>query len=113
MSSIYPIDLDELDEDEVRAEIERATPDALEQMVSDGIYSFGATPQADARSIERMAALFVALREAAAAGRLPTTVALTWDLVLATVIDNTLAHRARPVFPMPGRSPGQLQGDRA
>lgn len=95
MSSIYPIDLDELDEDEVRAEIERATPDVLEQMISDGIYSYGATPEADALAIRRMGEFLAAIRDEDAANRLPTTIALMWDRVLVSVVQNTLTHRAR------------------
>lgn len=100
-------------EDALRAEIATAAPAQLVEIVIDGIYRYGRSAQSTDLDDERMAALFAALRAEDAAGRLPTTVALAWDRVLASVIDNTLAHRARPVFPTPGRSPGQLQGDRA
>lgn len=110
---IYPIDLDQLREDEIRAEIATATPDHLAELVIDGIYTHAASTHATKVPDERVAALFAALRAEDAANRLPTSVALAWDRVLASVIDNTLAHRARPVFPMPGRLPGQLQGDSA
>lgn len=109
---IYPIDLDQLREDEIRAEIATAAPGHLAELVIDGIYTHAASTHATKKlSDERVAALFAALRAEDAANRLPTPVALAWDRVIASVIANTLAHRARPVFPMPGRSPGQLTGD--
>ena len=103
---IYPID-------EIRAEIATAAPGHLAELVIDGIYTHAASTHATKLSDERVAALFAALRSEDAANRLPTSVALAWDRVLASVIDNTLAHRARPAFPLPGRLPGQLQGDSA
>ena len=41
-----------------------------------------------------MGALLVALRTADDRAQLPKEVAAAFDLLLATVIDNTLAHRA-------------------
>ena len=100
-------------EDALRAEIAEASPAQLVELVIDGIYSYGRSAQSTDLDDGRMAALFAALRAEDAAGRLPTTVALAWDRVLASVIDNTLAHRARPAFPLPGRLPGQPKGESA
>lgn len=81
-------------EDELRAEIDTAGPMKLQDMVTDGLYSFSCTP-GDTVGPRRLGVLLVALREADARAALPREVALAFDLLLATVIDNTLEHRSR------------------
>lgn len=94
MNDRLPVDLDQLEEDEMRAELAAMTGDQLVTAVTDGIYDYP-NEQSTQTGERRLGGLFVALQAADADGTLPHDVALAWDLVLAHVIDETLAFRRR------------------
>lgn len=82
-------------EDAVRAEIDGMDGPQLEAAVIDALYDYPLTEQRVQLARRRVGALFAALQAAERDGALPPEVALAWDLVLARVVDETIAHQDR------------------
>ena len=92
---IYPIDLDQLRENAVRAKLADMDGPQLEAAVIDALYDYPLTEQRVQLARRRVGAMFAALQAAERDGALPPEVALAWDLVLARVVDETIEHRDR------------------
>lgn len=82
-------------EDALRADLDGMDGLQLEAAVIDALYDYPRTEQRVKLARRRVGALFAALQAAEREGSLPRPVALAWDLVLAHVIDETLAFRRR------------------
>lgn len=88
------VDLDALEADELRDELGRMTPAELEQAICDGIYNHPRGDSDRAQAIRCIGALYAAIRDASADNTLPLAVDRAWDVLISTVVESTLPHRA-------------------